>query len=94
MDEIKVSMEEMYQVMVKMRVIPKKEISTKESEGRDCYCRYHAAYVGHSIQKCEDFRKMLQDMMNRGDIELFGKVIEESINVITNAKFVEGSSSK
>ena len=33
-------------------------------------------------------------MMNRGEIESFEKVTKESVNVITGAEFVKGSSSK
>ena len=33
-------------------------------------------------------------MMDRGEIEFFEKVIEESVNVITDAKFMGESSSE
>ena len=91
MDEIKSSMDEVYYVMVKMRVIPKKEISFKENEVR-CFC--HMSSANHTIRKCEDFKNLLQAMMDREEIEFFEEMIEESVNVITDAKFVGKSSFK
>ena len=44
--------------------------------------------TGHNIQECEDFKKLLQAMMKREEIEFFKKVPKESINVITDAKFM------
>ena len=78
-------------MMVKMRVIPKKEISFKENEVR-CFC--HMSSANHTIRKCEDFKNLLQAMMDRREIEFFEEMIEESVNVITDAKFVGKSSFK
>ena len=50
--------------------------------------------IDHTIIGCEEFKKLLQRMMDQGEIELSKKVIEESINVITDAKFVGESSLK
>ena len=85
-------MEEVYKVLVKIRVILKRVVSVKEKEERDCYCRYHEAYIGHTIQECKDFRKLLQAMMNQGEIEFSKEVLEEYVNVITDVKFMERSS--
>ena len=89
-DKGKSSMEEVYKVLVKIRVIPKRIVFTKEKEERDCYCRYHATCIGHTIQQCEDFRKILQAMIDQEEIEFFEKTLEEYVNVITNAKFMGG----
>ena len=64
-DEVKSSMEKVYKVLVKIRVILKKEVHTKEKKERDCYYHYYTACIGHNIQECEDFRKILQAMMDR-----------------------------
>ena len=61
-DEIKSSMDEVYYVMVKMRVIPKKEIFVKENEQRCYFC--HATGTDHTIIECGDFRNLLQEMMD------------------------------
>ena len=49
--------------------------------------------MGHIIQGYEKFRRLIQSMMNRGEIEFSKKVVEDSINMIIGAKFVGGSSS-
>ena len=41
---------------------------------------------------CEDFKRILQAMMDQREIEFSEKVIEESVNVIIDVKFMEGSS--
>ena len=90
---MKSSMEEVYEVLVKIGAILEKVVSTKEKEKRDCYCHYHATCTGHTIQECEDFIKLLQARINQREIEFSEEVLEESSNVITDAKFMERSSS-
>ena len=53
---------------------------------------FHMASVDHTIRECEDFKNLLQGMMDRGEIEFFDKMIEESVNVIIDARFVRESS--
>ena len=51
----------------------------KEDEEMDqekCYCQYHGEMAGHSIQECQEFLKMIQEMMNEGRIEFCGKTKE------------------
>ena len=55
-----------------------------------CYCR--EASLSHTIGKCERFKAQLQRMMDHRQIEFFEKMMEGSINVITDAKFIEESS--
>ena len=63
-DEVKSSMEEVYKVLVKIGVVLKKVVSAKEKEEKGCYFHYHAAYTRHTIQECEDFKKIQQVMMD------------------------------
>ena len=53
---------------------------------------FREASTNHIIWECEDFKSLLQKMMDRGEIEFSGKVIKESINVIIDVKFVGESS--
>ena len=55
-DEIKRSMDEVYHMMMKIGVIPKKEISTNEK--RCCFC--HTASTDNIIRECKDFKNLLQ----------------------------------
>ena len=38
--------------------------------------------MDHSIQKCSKFLKMVQVMMNDGEIEFYGKVEEQNVSVL------------
>ena len=65
-------------------------LETKVFEGSCFY--FQDASLNHNIRECEKFKSLLQQMMDCGEIEFFEKVVEESINVITDAKFVGKSS--
>ena len=47
-----------------------------------CYCRYHDKMTDHSIQKCPKFLKMIQEMINKGEIEFYGKMQEQNVCVL------------
>ena len=55
-------------------------------EGNCCYCR--KVSLNHTIGECERFKALLQRMMDQRENEFFERIIEGSINVITDAKFV------
>ncbi|XP_017644209.1 uncharacterized protein LOC108484826 [Gossypium arboreum] len=48
-----------------------KEGNTKSQ----CFCDFHGI-EGHDIQSCEGFRKLLQDMMDNKEVEIFNKMKE------------------
>ena len=81
-------MDEVYKVMVRIEAI----LETKVFKGSCSYCQ--EASLNHTIGECEKFKFLLQRMMDCGEIEFSEKIMEESINVITNTKFVEKSSSR
>ena len=59
----------MYEALVKAGRL--KDVQGKEEEEMDqekCYCRYHGKTADHSIQECPKFLKMIQEMMNGGEI--------------------------
>ena len=47
-----------------------------------CYCQYHNKTVDHSIQECSKFLKMIQEMINGGDIEFCEKMQEQDVSVL------------
>ena len=47
--------------------------------------------MSHTIRKCERFKALLQRMMDQGKIEFSERVMERSINVITDTKFIRES---
>ena len=46
----------------------------EEVDQEKCYYRYHGKKTDHSIQKCPKFLKMIQEMINRGEIEFCEKI--------------------
>ena len=46
----------------------------KEMDQEKCYCRYHGKTADHSIQECPKFLKMIQEMINEGEIEFYKKM--------------------
>ena len=58
-DEVKASMEDIYKVLVRVRAILRKEAFDEEKRKQDCFYQYHAACMGHTIQNCEEFRRLI-----------------------------------
>ena len=50
------------------------------------YCQYHAEIRGHDMQECTEFRDLVQNLMDRKEIE-FSKSNDPSINVITGTTY-------
>ena len=50
------------------------------------YCWYHAKVQKHVIQECTEFRNIIQDLMDKKDIE-FSKSNARSIDVITGTTY-------
>ena len=44
--------------------------------------------MDHTIGKCEKFKKLLQRMMDQGETEFFERIMEESVNMIIDARFI------
>ena len=38
--------------------------------------------MDHSIQECLDFLELIQEMMNKGELEFCGKVEEQNVSVL------------
>ena len=61
----------------------------KEDEAKDqekYFCQYHGSATGHAIQECPDFLKLIQEMMNEGELEFCGKMEEQNVSVLLKEK--------
>ena len=38
--------------------------------------------MDHSIQECPDFLDLIQEMMNEGELEFYGKVEEQKVSIL------------
>ena len=56
------------------------------------YCQYHAKVQGYDIQECIEFRNIIQDLMDKKEIE-FSDSIDLSINVIMGTTYSRTPSS-
>ena len=62
-------------VLVKADRLKDKQGKEEEEMDREkCYCRYHGKTEDHSIQECPKFLKVIQEMINEGEIEICGKM--------------------
>ena len=64
----------------------------KEEESSKDYCQYHAEVRGHGIQECNEFRQVVQNLMDRKEIDFLDSE-NPSINVITGTTYLGTSSS-
>ena len=72
-----------YEALVKAgRLKGRQGKEEKEIDQEKHYCRYHGEATGHSIQECPEFLKMIQGMMNGGEIEFCGKTKEQNVSVL------------
>ena len=61
-----------------------KEEETKDQE--QCFYQYHASTMDHSIQECPDFQELIQEMMNKGELEFCGKEEEPNVSILLKEK--------
>ena len=73
---VRMSIETVYEALLKVGMLEKEQEKKKEKEDQEGeYCLHHKRSVGHSIQDCQDFLELVQEMINEGVIE-FSKKIE------------------
>ena len=39
-----------------------------------CFCRYYRKTMDHSIQECPEFLRLVQEKINEGEKEFYGKM--------------------
>ena len=72
-----------YEALVKAGRLKGREGNEEEEMNQEkSYCQYHDRTTGHSIQECPEFLKMIQEMMDGGKIEFYGKIKEQSVSVL------------
>ena len=72
-----------HEKLVKIEVLQSRRREVAE-EGKMSkgYCQYHVEIRGHVIQECTEFRDIVQNLMDKKEIE-FSESNDPSINVIT-----------
>ena len=58
-------MKTVYEALFQASMLDKKQEKKEEKEDREGqYCLYHKRFVGHSIQDCQHFLELVQEMMD------------------------------
>ena len=81
--DVCIPMRLVYEALVKVGRL--KDGQGKEEEEMDhekCYCQYHGKMADDSIQECPKFLKMIQEMINEGEIEFYEKMQEQNMSVL------------
>ena len=86
-------MKVIFQKLIQAKFLqPRKGEAIKKEELSRGYCQYHAEVRGHSIQKCSEFQEIIQDLMDKKEIE-FSDLEDSSVNVITGMMYSGAPSS-
>ena len=63
-------METVYEALFKASMLDEEREKKEEKKDREGqYCLYHKGPVGHSIQDCQHFLELVQEMMDEGVME-------------------------
>ena len=72
-----------YEALVKAGWLESRQEKEEEIEDQEkCFCQYHGRTVYHSIQECQEFLKLIQEMMNEGEMEFCGKMEEQNVGIL------------
>ena len=88
---VKTPLKNVYKALLLAKILQLEEtkmIKGEEQSGtvNNQYCQYHASLVGHVIQDCAEFRKRVQDLIDKKEIEFSSKG-EHSVNMITSTTY-------
>ena len=73
--DVRMPMKLVYEVLVKTGRLEGCQRKKEERKGQEkCFCQYLGSTTDHSIQECLDFLELIQEMMNEGELEFYGKV--------------------
>ena len=73
----------MYEALLKAGMLEEEQKKKEEKEYQEGeHCLYHKRSVGHSIQVCQDFLELVQEMMNERVIEFCKEIKGQAVNVL------------
>ena len=80
---VRMSMETVYEALLKTGMLKEEQEKKKEKEDQEReHCLYHKRSVGHSIQICQDFLELVQEMMNKRVMEFCKEIKRQTMNVV------------
>ena len=80
---IRMPMRLVYQALVKADCLKDRRGKENEELNQEKgYCQYHGKMICHPIQECPEFLEMIQEMVNKGEIEFCKKPKEQNVSVL------------
>ena len=80
--DVRMAMRLVYEALVKADRVKAKKGKEEEEDQVKHHCQYHDKMVDHPIQECMNFLKLIQEMMNRGEMEFYRQMEEQKVNVL------------
>ena len=71
-----------YEALVKAGRLDGRQGKKRKDQGSRCFYQYHGRTTDHSIQECQEFLDLVQEMMNEGEMEFYGKIKEQNVSVL------------
>ena len=72
-----------YEALFKVDMLDQEREKKEENKnGAGQHCQYHEGFVDHSIQNCQDFCELVQEMIDEGAIEFNKKIKGQAVNVL------------
>ena len=76
-------METVYKALLKAGALDEEQKKKRENEdGEGQHCQYHKRPMGHSIQDCQDFLGLVQELMDERIIEFCKEIKGQAVNVL------------
>ena len=75
-------MELVYKALVKAGRVKGGQEKEEEMNREKHFCQYHEKTMDHSIQKCPEFLRLVQEKINEGEMKFCGKMEEQSVRVL------------
>ena len=80
---VRMSMGMVYDVLLKVGMLEEEQEKKEEKEDQKMeHCLYDKGFVGHSIQVCQDFLELVQEMMNEGVMVFCKEIKRQVVNVL------------
>ena len=77
------SKETVYEALLKAEMLEEEQEKKKEKEDqKEEHYLYHKGFMGHSIQDCQGFLELVQEMMNKGVMEFCKEIKGQAVNVL------------
>ena len=76
-------MEIVYKALLKAGALDEEQKKKRENEdGEGQHCQYHKRPMGHSIQDCQDFLGLVQELMDERRIKFCKEIKRQVVNVL------------